>query len=58
MRQFLNRNELPDKPLANDLFEAIVAQAEQQRHETMRTMLVWSLASLGSPASPRSASGG
>lgn len=47
VRQFLNRNELPDKPLANDLFEAIVAQAEQQRHETMRTMLVWSLASLG-----------
>ncbi len=47
VRQFLNRNELPDKPLANDLFEAIVTQAEQQRHETMRTMLVWSLASLG-----------
>ncbi|AQA05064.1 two-component sensor histidine kinase [Mycobacterium sp. MS1601] len=47
VRQFLSRNELPDKPLANDLFSAIVAQAEQERRETLRTMLVWSLVSLG-----------
>ncbi|CAN5799122.1 ATP-binding protein [soil metagenome] len=47
VRQFIGESGLPNRPLANDLFNAIVAQAEQQRRETMRTMLVWSLVSLG-----------
>ena len=36
-----------DRPMAAELFDAMVAQAEQQRRNTMRSMLVWSLVSLG-----------
>lgn len=47
VRKFIAESGLPNRSLANDLFNALVAQAEQQRRETMRAMLVWSLVSLG-----------
>jgi signal transduction histidine kinase len=47
VRRFIRESGQPSRPLANDLFKAIIAQAEQQRRETMHTMLMWSLVSLG-----------
>lgn len=47
VRQFIVERGLRDRPVAESLASAIVAQAEEQRQDTMRGMLTWSLVSLG-----------
>jgi signal transduction histidine kinase len=47
VQQFLNERGLRNRPVVDNLFSAIAAQAERERHETLREMLVWSLVSLG-----------
>jgi signal transduction histidine kinase len=46
-KQFLMERGLRDRPIAENLVSAFVAQAEQQRRDIMRGMLTWSLVSLG-----------
>lgn len=38
---------LRDRPIAENLVSALIAQAEEQRRDIMRGMLIWSLVSLG-----------
>jgi signal transduction histidine kinase len=47
VQQFLNERGVRNRPVVDSLFTAIAAQAEQERQETLRGMLVWSLVSLG-----------
>jgi signal transduction histidine kinase len=47
VRQFIVERGLRDRPVAESLASAIVAQAQEQRQDTMRGMLTWSLVSLG-----------
>lgn len=47
VKQFMAERGLRDRPVGDRLFSAIVAQAEQERRETLRGMLIWSLVSLG-----------
>jgi signal transduction histidine kinase len=47
VQQFLNERGVRNRPVVNSLFTAIAAQAERERQETLRGMLVWSLVSLG-----------
>ena len=46
VQQFLNERGVRNRPVVDSLFSAIAAQAERERRETLRGMLVWSLASL------------
>lgn len=46
-KQFLTERGLRDRPIAENLVSALVAQAEQQRQDIMRGMLTWSFVSLG-----------
>lgn len=46
-KQFVGDEGFGNRPLVNELLTAFIAQAEQQRRDTMDTMLVWSLVSLG-----------
>jgi signal transduction histidine kinase len=47
VQHFLDERGVRNRPIADSLFSAIAAQAEQERQETLRGMLVWSLVSLG-----------
>jgi signal transduction histidine kinase len=47
VQQFLNERGVRNRPVVDNLFRAIAAQAERDREETLRGMLVWSLVSLG-----------
>jgi signal transduction histidine kinase len=47
VQQFLNERGVRNRPVVDSLFSAIAAQAERERQETLRGMLVWSLVSLG-----------
>ena len=47
VKQFVMERGLRDRPIAENLVSALIAQAEQQRKDTMRGMLTWSLVSLG-----------
>jgi signal transduction histidine kinase len=47
VQQFLNERGVRNRPVVDSLFSAIAAQAERERQDTLRGMLVWSLASLG-----------
>lgn len=47
VQQFLNERGVRNRPVVERLFSAIAAQAEQERRETLRAMLIWSLAALG-----------
>jgi signal transduction histidine kinase len=47
VQQFLGDRGLRERPIVDRLFSAIAAQAEQQRQDTLRGMLIWSLVSLG-----------
>lgn len=46
VRQFLEERGLRNRPVLDTLFGAIANQAEQERRQTLRGMLTWSLASL------------
>ena len=45
--QFRSERGLPNRPVIDNLLTSIAAQAERERQETLRGMLVWSLVSLG-----------
>jgi signal transduction histidine kinase len=47
VQQFLNERGVRNRPVIDNLFTAIAAQAERERQETLQGMLVWSLVSLG-----------
>ena len=47
VRQFLEQRGVRNRPVIDALFGAIANQAERERRETLRGMLVWSLVSLG-----------
>jgi len=47
VQQFLAERGVRNRPVVDRLFSAIAAQAEQERRETLRGMLIWSLAALG-----------
>jgi signal transduction histidine kinase len=47
VQQFLNERGVRNRPVVDSLFRAIAAQAERERQDTLRGMLVWSLVSLG-----------
>ncbi|WP_123025141.1 sensor histidine kinase [Mycolicibacterium stellerae] len=47
VREFLDERGVRNRPVIDSLFGAISKQAEQERRETLRGMLIWSLASLG-----------
>lgn len=47
VQQFLGDRGLRERPIADRLFSAIAAQAEQQRRDTLQGMLIWSIVSLG-----------
>lgn len=47
VQQFRNERGLPNRPVIDNLFTAVAAQAERERQETLQGMLVWSLVSLG-----------
>jgi signal transduction histidine kinase len=46
VQRFVGERGLSNMPVLNSLFTAIAAQAEQERHDTLQSMLIWSLASL------------
>jgi signal transduction histidine kinase len=47
VQQFRNERGLPNRPVIDNLLTSIATQAERERQETLRGMLVWSLVSLG-----------
>ncbi|RDH79921.1 sensor histidine kinase [Mycolicibacterium moriokaense] len=47
VRQFLEERGLRNRPVIDSFLGAIADQAEQERRQTLRGMLVWSLVSLG-----------
>lgn len=47
VREFFEDRGVRNRPVIDGLFGAIAKQAEQERRETLRGMLVWSLVSLG-----------
>lgn len=47
VKQFLAERGLRERPVAENLVSAFVAQAEQQREDIKRGMLTWSFVSLG-----------
>jgi signal transduction histidine kinase len=47
VQQFLNARGVRNRPVVDSLFGAIAAQADRERQDTLRGMLVWSLVSLG-----------
>ena len=47
VKQFLDESGLRERPIAERLFSALATQAEQQRRDILRGMLIWSLVSLG-----------
>lgn len=47
VRQFLDDRGVRNRPVLDRLLTAVSEQAEQDRRETLRRMLVWSLVSLG-----------
>ncbi len=47
VQQFLNERGVRNRPVIDNLFTAIAAQAEQERRETLQGMLIWSLVALG-----------
>ena len=47
VRQFVSHLGAAEPQVTDDLLTAIVAQAEQNRRDTLRTMLMWSLVALG-----------
>jgi signal transduction histidine kinase len=46
VQRFAGERGIHNTPILDRLFNAIAEQAEQERHDTLQTMLVWSLASL------------
>ncbi len=45
--QFLDDRGVRNRPIVDGLFRAIAAEADNERRETLRGMLIWSLLSLG-----------